>query len=174
MIIFKCSNCGKGLSSGDDTAGQNAICPFCSQHTTIPLQSESDCHLVFTSGSPDNGEVVTEAQLQDGFKNGKFTSDDLIFHEGRWCPISHVYELPDLQPSFQPSPDEPDIALHFSDLPSVNLKAIGKKANVANTRKKSGSSSGVGKKLTTLLIIIVLGLLAVVGAAIVLGLTGKA
>ncbi len=175
MILFTCTQCGKGLSSADDNAGRNAVCPYCSQRTPIPEQSDPDCRLVFNSGAPDGGIVLTNAQLQAAIAKGEFTTDDLIYDGGRWCPLGHVLSLPPMPPPPPPSADEPEIALHFSDLPPVQLDA-GSSAptTAAKTRRPSGQTfDKLTKTLTTILIVIVAIIIAIIGCAIAMGLTAK-
>ena len=54
-IEFRCSQCGKLLRTGDDTAGRQAQCPECGSVTLVPSASQPSESPVPPSAPPEDG-----------------------------------------------------------------------------------------------------------------------
>lgn len=77
---------------------------------------------VYATGYPDEGETLTESQLQERLAAGRLSPGDLVLSDGAWRQLSDVFEmapfaLPDLTDAA-----EPELALTFRELPGSGLR----------------------------------------------------
>ena len=62
---------------------------------------------VYATGYPDEGETLTESQLQERLAAGRLSPGDLVLSDGAWRQLSDVFEmapfaLPDLTDAAEP------------------------------------------------------------------------
>ena len=83
-IDFRCSQCGKLLRTGDDTAGRQAECPACGALTTVPAP-EASAVIDVTATAPF--AVDTTATARRGNTDGKATAALVLGLVGLcfWC-----------------------------------------------------------------------------------------
>ncbi len=102
--------------AADEAAGQEIACPKCGATLTVPATSEENLVLVFAKGTPENGAVITLAELARGIADGRYCGIDLIWRDNGWKSLESQYEMP--KPPEHASPvSAPEIALHLSELP---------------------------------------------------------
>ena len=74
---------------------------------------------IYREGMPDEGDVVTMAELEAMLSDGRLTGHDLIFHEGGWRPLDSVFDIQETAHAVQVDESEPELALQLKQLPSV-------------------------------------------------------
>ena len=74
---------------------------------------------IYREGMPDEGGVVTMAELEAMLSDGRLTGHDLIFHEGGWRPLDSVFDIQETAHVVQVDESEPELALSLKQLPSV-------------------------------------------------------
>ena len=116
-ILFKCE-CGALWKADEAYAGQEFTCQTCGRNMAIPQVSDEDCVMVYKSGLPGDGIVMTLETLQAQIMDRTFGRNDLILYNGAWMPIGSVFEsLPEPLPP--PEPQGEDLAVLFTDLEPI-------------------------------------------------------
>lgn len=116
-ILFKCE-CGALWKADEAYAGQEFTCQTCGRNMLIPEVSDEDCVMVYKSGLPGDGIVMTLEMLQAQIMDRTFGRNDLILYNGVWMPIGSVFEsLPEPLPP--PEPQGEDLAVLFTDLEPI-------------------------------------------------------
>ena len=139
-ILFKCE-CGALWSADDAYAGQQYTCQTCGRTQTIPMQSDEDCVMVYKSGMPAGGVVMTIPDLESKLEAREFGPNDLVLFNGVWQPMTSVFDaLPEPLPP--PEPEGEDIALTFAELPAI--------AGFTSLKERNRRHSVVGRKIKIL------------------------
>ncbi len=118
MIVFKCE-CGVPTSASAEAAGQACTCPACGKPCQVPAQSDPDCVLIYKSGLPETGQVITTDALTDQVAKGELKAYDLIHYDNEWRPLDDIFEMPAVAPVVADEGAGPEIAVHFAELPPI-------------------------------------------------------
>ena len=114
MILFPCEHCGKVICTDEQSASQQAPCPYCHRQIIIPSASSADCHLIYRDPRQPNGEPISSTELQEQLEAGNLNPSDLIWINQAWRPLYQVLNMPlsvgDLQAA------QPELAIHFEEL----------------------------------------------------------
>lgn len=121
MILFKCA-CGLPGMAPDDSGGRQCSCGGCGATLTVPAASDPDCVLIYRSGLPEEGQVLTLAQFQSMVEAAELRANDLIWYQDIWMPLGEVFEMPEVDESLPMS--GADLAMHLAELPPIPLDGV--------------------------------------------------
>lgn len=85
----------------------------------MPLQSDPNCVLIYKSGLPETGQVITTEVLTDQVTKEELKAYDLIYHENEWRPLDDIFEMPEVTAVVPDEGAGPEIACHFAELPPI-------------------------------------------------------
>lgn len=134
VILFKCE-CGVPFPVPAEAAGQVGTCPVCGKPCQAPAQSDPDCVLIYKSGLPETGQVITADALTALVAQGELKAYDLILHGNEWRPLDDVFEMPEVAPVAADEGAGPEIAVRFAELPPIPGHISLKKNRLRNAWK---------------------------------------
>ncbi|MGI5924169.1 MAG: hypothetical protein ACOX9E_09515 [Lentisphaeria bacterium] len=121
MILFKCT-CGLPGMAPDGSGGRECSCGGCGATLTVPAASDPDCVLVYRSGLPVEGQVLTIEQFQGMVEAGELRTNDLIWYQDIWIPLGEVFEMPEAGAALPVS--GADLAINLAELPPIPLDGV--------------------------------------------------
>ena len=134
VILFKCE-CGAPFPVPAEAAGQTGTCPACGKPCQAPAQSDPDCVLVYKSGWPETGQVITTDALSALVAQGELKAYDLIIHGDEWRPLGDIFEMPEVASVAADEGAGPEIAVNFAELPPIPGHVSLKKSRLRNAWK---------------------------------------
>jgi hypothetical protein len=121
MILFKCT-CGVPGMVPDGSGGRECSCGGCGALLTVPNESDPDCVLVYRSGLPEEGQVLSVEQLQGMVDAGELRANDLIWYQNIWMPMGEVFEMPVIEETLTLSGE--DLAMRLTELPPMPVEGM--------------------------------------------------
>jgi hypothetical protein len=114
MILFQCPSCREVCRADDSAAGTTVVCEKCKARVQVPEKTPEGLYLLFQDGGPDGGVPVTEARLQELWRNGKLEASDLVWLADGWHPVYDL--LPERTEGNAEVVREDTLALHLAPL----------------------------------------------------------
>lgn len=128
----------------EGSGGQSFACGACGAAVAVPAESDPDCVLIYRSGLPEEGQVLTVGRFQGMVEAGELRANDLIWYQGIWMPLGEVFEMPEEKPAAPPAPGS-DLAIRLEELPPMPL---GGDAVVPASKKKKAKAKKAHRSRT--------------------------
>ncbi len=118
MPFVKCQLCGNDFQVDDNDDATAVVCPNCHSDGAASEEAGTDSCLIFAIAAGNVPITVTTDELQEKLESGVVTPYDLIFQDGNWVPLGHVYELP--APTLaEDHKDQPEVAVALKELQPI-------------------------------------------------------